>query len=142
MAKKCKYCGKLKSLTDSLECKLQKMRLPKNPQDPGKEVLVPVSDSGFMREKKDDKINYDLIPLWFFTRLAKLYTTGAQAKGHRNWEKASTETDLQSFRESAWRHFVQFIDGQTNEDHLCAVIFNLIGMEHVRMKLNSLDNQN
>ena len=93
--------------------------------------LKNVSKSGFEREDKSEKLNYNLVPLWFWTRLAKLYTEGARTHGARNWEKASTFQDLQSFRESAFRHFIQYMNGDTNEDHMAAVVFNLVGMEHV-----------
>ena len=97
--------------------------------------IKPVSESGFLRDDKTDKLNFDLIPVWFLERLARLYTDGAKARGKNNWLLASNEKDLESFRESAWRHFIQYMKGDRDEDHMMAVVFNLVGSEYVKNKI-------
>lgn len=66
------------------------------------------------------------------TRVAELYGRGAIKYTARNWEKARTEAEQERFEESAFRHFVQWLAGETDEDHAAAVIFNLIGAEFVK----------
>ena len=45
--------------------------------------------------------------------------------GDRNWEKG---IPCHSFADSAMRHFVKYMDGWTDEDHLIAAIWNLCGL--------------
>jgi hypothetical protein len=45
---------------------------------------------------------------------------------------ATGDEELERFRASAVRHFVQWLQGATDEDHAAAVIFNLNGYEYVR----------
>lgn len=91
--------------------------------------------SGMTREDKSHKIRYDLIPHFLLYRLAMVYTKGAKNHEPRNWEKASTEEDLDLFVQGAWRHFMQFLKGEVDEDHFAALMFNLAGIVLVREKL-------
>lgn len=87
---------------------------------------------GMVRSDTTDKIDYSLAldgPM--FRRLAIHLTKGADIYGKRNWMKATTEKDesirydtLNRFRESAIRHFMQWLEGDNSEDHLAAVWFN------------------
>lgn len=99
------------------------------------EAPIITHSSGMTREDKSDKIRFDLIPEWFLWRLAELYTKGAKNHAPRNWEKASTPEDLDLFIQAEWRHFMKHRRGDTDEDHLAALVFNLIGEEHVKAKL-------
>jgi len=69
-----------------------------------------------------------------FERYAALMTRGAQKYTARNWMGAHTAEELNRFRESAIRHFIQWFRGDVDEDHAAAVIFNLNGAEHVKEK--------
>jgi hypothetical protein len=60
---------------------------------------------------------------------------GAKKYDKRNWMKATGQEELDRFRESALRHFVQWWYGERDEDHAAAVIFNLNGAEYVRDQL-------
>ena len=100
-------------------------------------------DSGMKREDKTGKIIWDLIfPVTqnlentYLYRCAMHLTTGAEKHGDRNWEKASGENELESFRRGAFRHFMQFMMGKTDEDHAAAVFFNINGMVYTMDKLN------
>lgn len=73
------------------------------------------------------------------TRLAELYGRGAQKYAARNWELAQTREELERFKESAFRHFVQWLTGETDEDHAAAVLFNVIGAEYVEYRLREKD---
>jgi hypothetical protein len=58
-------------------------------------------------------------------RLAQHYENGAKKYGDRNWEKG---IPCHSFADSAMRHFVKYMDGWDDEDHLIAAIWNLCGL--------------
>lgn len=112
----------------------------------GKQNL-PVEEfaSGLKRDTTDGKINWSLVydgPL--LRRWAILMTEGAKVKGKRNWLNAGSvpetaEDDLERFREGAARHFAQWMNGETDEDHAAAVVFNLNGYEHVKKRMASSD---
>lgn len=92
--------------------------------------------SGMVRDVTEGKIDYSLVldgPM--FKRLAIHLTKGAVKYAKRNWMKARGQEELDRFRESALRHFLQWYDGQTDEDHAAAVYFNINGAEYVKEKL-------
>jgi hypothetical protein len=93
-------------------------------------------ESGMQRDS-EDKIRYDLIPVWFLERFAEHLTKGAKKYKPRNWELAETEEELERFIQSAWRHFIALLRNETDEDHMAALTFNLCGIEMVREKLKS-----
>jgi dATP/dGTP diphosphohydrolase len=97
--------------------------------------------TGMRRDTRDGKPRFDLLILRDLpyeaqplTRLAALMARGAGKYGERNFEKASTEEELNRFRESAFRHMMQWLAGETDEDHMAAVMFNLAAAEMVRYK--------
>lgn len=102
-------------------------------KDSGKRVTFA---TGMNRDVSSDKPRYDLIYTPLLLRWAELMGRGAVKYGERNWEKASTQEELNRFRESAFRHFMQWFDGESTEDHAAAVIFNLGGAEMVKTKLH------
>ena len=98
--------------------------------------------TGMKRDTQDNKPRFDLLlPLdvpyeeQLLTRWAELMGRGAVKYDARNWEKASTVEELERFKSSAFRHFMQYMNGETDEDHCAAIIFNLMGMEYVKRKL-------
>lgn len=69
-------------------------------------------------------------------RWAELMGRGAEKYGERNWEKASTEEELERFKASGARHMVQWFYGMNpEEDHAAAVFFNISGAEYVKARL-------
>lgn len=99
--------------------------------------------TGMQRDTSESKPRFDLImPLdvpyneQLFTRLAELMGRGAIKYNDRNWEKASTQEELDRFKESAFRHFIQWFSGEVDEDHAAAVLFNIQGAEFVKYKLS------
>lgn len=93
-------------------------------------------ESGMVRDTAKDKIRYDLVfdgPM--FKRWAIHLTKGAKKYAPRNWVKAEGEVELERFRESAVRHFCQWLDGESEEDHVAACYFNMNGFEMVKDKL-------
>jgi len=98
--------------------------------------------SGMRRDIQDNKPRFDLIlPLnqkyeeTLLYRLAMLMTRGMDKYGERNWEKANSLEEFNRFKASTWRHFVQLMQGETDEDHLVAVIFNLNAICYLMDKL-------
>jgi len=101
-------------------------------RDSGKRTTF---DSGMVRDVNTNKIDYSLVldgPL--FKRWAQHLTAGAKKYAKRNWMKAAGNEELERFRESALRHFVQWYYGETDEDHAAAVFFNINGAEYVKGK--------
>src|SRR5665213_3922478 len=93
-------------------------------------------ESGMVRDTADDKIDWGLIvdgPM--IKRWAVHLTKGAVKYSSRNWMKAEGEPELDRFRASAFRHFMQWYLGETDEDHAAAVFFNINGTEYVKEKL-------
>lgn len=100
--------------------------------------------TGMRRDVNDSKPRFDLIsprempydklPL---TRWAQLMERGAVKYGIRNWELAETQEELDRFRESALRHMMQYLSGESDEDHMAAVFFNLSAIELVKWKMTA-----
>ncbi len=57
-------------------------------------------------------------------RLARHYENGAKKYADRNWEKG---LPISSFIDSGYRHFLKYVAGWTDEDHLAAVAWNVLG---------------
>lgn len=101
-------------------------------KDNGERIQLP----GMVRSTTDDKVDYTLAldgPL--FERLAAHLTEGAKHYSKRNWMGAISEVEYLRFRESFLRHTIQYLRGDTDEDHFAAAVFNLNGMEYVRLRL-------
>ena len=97
--------------------------------------------SGMVRDTDASKVQYHRVfegPL--LERWAKHLTLGAakypdNEDGSANWTRAEGQAELARFRASLCRHFVQFLRGDTDEDHAAAVVFNLNGMLYVQEKM-------
>lgn len=92
-------------------------------------------ESGMVRDITEGKVDYTLVldgPM--FHRWAAHLTAGAQKYSKRNWMLASGDGEYERFRESAFRHFLQWFRGDTDEDHAAAVMFNINGAEYVKGK--------
>lgn len=100
-------------------------------------------ETGSQRDIRDGKGRFDLLPPEALFALAKHFEQGAKKYEDRNWEKGQ---DLGSYCDSGYRHFVSWMAGYTDEDHLVAAAWNLIAAittrERIRKGLlpSSLDN--
>jgi len=93
-------------------------------------------ESGMVREDKGYKIDFTLaVDGPMFERYAYHMTKGAKVHGARNWMQAKGVKELIDFEAGAFRHMVQWLRGDTDEDHAAAVIFNLNGAELCKEKL-------
>lgn len=99
--------------------------------------------SGMVREDEGDRPRFDLLviedmpyehqPL---TRWAALLAKGAKKYSARNWEKANSPEELERFKSSAFRHFMQWMAGEKDEDHLTMAWFNMMAADCTEWKLN------
>lgn len=80
-------------------------------------------DSGAVRDMQEGKGRCDLLPACAILRIARHFEAGAEKYDDRNWEKG---IPVGSFIDSAIRHLMKYLDGQTDEDHLCAAGWNVL----------------
>ena len=99
--------------------------------------------SGMVRDTNDNKARFDLllpkdVPYneQLLTRFAMLMQRGAEKYNSRNWELASGDEELERFKESAFRHLVQWLCDEQDEDHAVAVLFNIMAYETTKTKKN------
>lgn len=104
-------------------------------KDSGERVAF---DSGMVRDIDTGKPRYDLIPLDPLKRLAELYARGAVKYGDRNWQKANSPEELARFKASAFRHFMQWLNDEDDEDHGIAVAWNIFAVEYLGARLRSV----
>ena len=91
-------------------------------KDSGERETFP---SGAVRDTTEGKIRWDLLPIEALKRVAQHYTTGAKKYEANNWKKGIS---TKRFVESAFRHWAEYLLGETDEDHLSAVVFNVLGV--------------
>jgi hypothetical protein len=88
--------------------------------------------AGGMLKEVTDKPRYTLIDRPFLRRLAEHMTKGARKYGPDNWRLGSSQDELDGFRDSAWRHLMAWLDGETDEDHGAAVVANIMMAEGIK----------
>jgi hypothetical protein len=87
-------------------------------QDSGNRTQFP---TGAVRDIHTGKGRMDLLPACALIRLSKHFESGATKYDERNWEIG---IPVHSFIDSALRHLMNYLDGKTDEDHLCAAAWN------------------
>lgn len=99
--------------------------------------------SGMVRDTQTGKPRFDLMfprdmpyEEQLVTRVGWLLERGGRHYGDRNWEQANGPAELDRFKASAIRHMLQWIMGETDEDHAAAVVFNLMGAEFTKWKMS------
>lgn len=92
--------------------------------------------SGMVRDTNEGKTLWHLVHAGpMLKRWAEHLTKGAVKYSPNNWMKAAGEEERDRFKESAYRHFMQWYEGDRDEDHGAAVFFNINGAEYVEEKL-------
>ena len=126
----------------SLQCPDNSLAVEVNKTDPIKNGDFLLKDSGerkefgtgAVRDASKGKGRFDLIPAHPLRRLAKLYEAGSIKYAERNWEKG---IPTGRFFDSAFRHLMDYAEGDRSEDHLIAVAWNIFGLvwtqEQVRL---------
>lgn len=79
-------------------------------------------DTGAVRDT-GGKGRMDLLPMCALLRISKHMENALTHYPERNWEKG---LPMHSMLDSAIRHLVKYMDGMTDEDHLCAAATNLL----------------
>lgn len=90
--------------------------------------------TGAQRDTNEGKGRYDLIPPEPMKRLAQLYERGAIKYDARNWEKG---IPVSRCFDSAFRHLYQALAGDEDEDHLAAVLFNVMCVMAFRERIRA-----
>ena len=80
-------------------------------------------ESGAVRDMAQGEGRCDLLPAAALLRLARHFETGAKKYGENNWQLG---IPIWSFIDSGMRHLLKYMDGQKDEDHLCAAAWNLL----------------
>lgn len=97
--------------------------------------------SGMVRDTQEGKTDYTVILDGPMLDRWAVHLTKAKLKypdikpGVANWTLAAGEEELQRFKKSAMRHFMQWIHGDVDEDHAAALYFNINGYEYTKTKL-------
>ncbi len=92
--------------------------------------------SGMVRDVVGDKIDYSLIydgPM--LKRWAEHLTAGGRKYSKRNWLLANGKEELDRFKESAARHFHEWMTNSSKEDSAAGVFFNINAFEYLKDKL-------
>lgn len=76
-----------------------------------------------------------LIPTFFLWRLAEHMTKGAEKYDRNNWKKACSVAELEGFQDSAFRHLLQWLNGEADEDHAAAIVANIFMAEWTKEHL-------
>jgi len=80
-------------------------------------------NTGSVRDTREGKGRYDLLPPEAIYRLAVHFANGAVKYGDRNWEKGQP---LSRYLDSAIRHLFKYLSGSRVEDHLAAAAWNAL----------------
>lgn len=90
-----------------------------------------------IRESSDGKPRFDLLifpnleyqdqPL---TRWAQMMADGAEKYPEKNFQDASSVKDYERFKESAFRHFMQWYCDEGDQDHMASLFFNVACAEY------------
>ena len=91
--------------------------------------------TGAVREVPSvDRGRFDLIPPHALLRLAQHFSAGAVKYGDRNWEKG---LPLARFVDSLLRHVNSFMDNDTSEDHMAAILWNAAAYVHTEREIRA-----
>lgn len=89
-------------------------------------------DTGSVRDTREGKGRYDLLPPYSIERLAKHFENGAKKYGDRNWEKGQP---LSRYLDSALRHIFKLLERNVDEDHAAAAAWNIMAYIHTEKQI-------
>lgn len=96
-------------------------------------------ESWFRRDTDEGKPRYDLIPFDCLRRLAELYARWAVKYWDNNRRLAEEQDAIDRFKQSAFRHFMQRMNWENDEDHAMAIVFNVFAYEHLTNRYKATD---
>jgi hypothetical protein len=84
--------------------------------------------SKLLREDKTLKPDFTYLGMFYevSARIVQRFTMGEEKYARGNWREAKTPAQILTYQQSALRHLMQYLNGQTDEDHLSAVAANVI----------------
>ncbi len=100
--------------------------------------------SGSLRDTAEGKLKWSIITHGPMMRRWAQHLTTAEAKypnprpGVPNFTLIESEEEYYRYRESAFRHFMSWWNGEVDEDHAAAVFFNVNGVEIIKAKWGGL----
>lgn len=95
---------------------------------------------GMVRDTQEGKIDWWRVYIGPLLKRYALHLTKGALKypdgkpGIPNWTLAKGEEEMHRFRASAARHFTQWMQGDLDEDHAAALVFNINGYEAIKEK--------
>lgn len=97
-----------------------------------------VYSTGAQRDNREGKGRYDLISPYALRLLAIRLEEGAKKYEERNWEKGM---DVGRYLDALQRHAGQLMMGDNSEDHVGAMLFNVMALAHTleMIRLGRLD---
>ncbi len=91
-------------------------------------------DTGSVRDIREGKGRFDLLPVLPLRRLARHFEAGAAKYGDNNWRLGQP---LGRFYDSAFRHLLSYWEGQGEEDHLAGAIWNLVALMDTEARIHA-----
>lgn len=88
--------------------------------------------TGAVRDIQEGKGRFDLLPTRALRELAIHTEKGAIKYGPRNWEKG---IPLSRYVDSALRHSFAALEGQTDENHAVAAVWNWMAFLETRARI-------
>jgi len=95
-------------------------------------------ETGARRDTAEGKPCMALIPHDELERILIHYTNGAEQYGKNNWTKGMPLSELYN---SSHRHLQKWWKGETDEDHLAATIWNLLGIMWTERRKPEMDDR-
>ena len=84
-----------------------------------------VFETGAMRDRGETKPRYSLVPPRVMKRIVWIFTLGAVKYEDHNFHKGMPYSE---YADSAWRHYEDWREGKTDEDHLAQAVWNLMAI--------------
>lgn len=94
--------------------------------------------TGAQRDTGEGKLRMSLIPQQELNRVMKRYLDGANKYGHNNWMHGMP---LSVYFDSAHRHMQAWWQGDDQEDHAAAVVWNMLCAMWTEQNKEELDDR-
>lgn len=98
-------------------------------------------DTGFIRDNSIGKGRMDLLPWGAILELSKHCQRGAEHYGERNIDKGAP---ISCLLDSGLRHLAKYMQGEKDEDHLLAALWNIawaVQFESTKKELQDIPNR-
>ena len=94
----------------------------------------------FVRDLDEWKLRRDLMPINMMKRTCEQYTKGMLKYWDDNRKQARGKKAIMRFRQSAFRHFMQWMEWDLDEDHGCGgTVFNIYAYERHKNRMDNND---